>query len=168
MQKVIILRGAPASGKSTIAKSYRNFEKRVAWLKVDNFKDFFSEDSSLALEYVNRAAVATLEYLLDEGFSVVMEGVFQDTRAIGLAEEIAKLKSIPCHIFELAVPLKTLQQRDLTREGVPEGKRPALGNETIEKIFNKLKDNPYPDAIQLNTEKNNLYTCKLVIDNSFQ
>jgi predicted ABC-type ATPase len=87
MQKVIILRGVTASGKSTIAKSYRDFEKRIAWLKVDNFKDFFAADSTPALEYVNGSSVATLQYLLEQGFSVVMEGVFQKTDAIVKAVE---------------------------------------------------------------------------------
>jgi len=60
--KLLILRGAPASGKSSIAKKLRNFTKKIVWLKVDNFKAFFAEDSSLALDYVNEAALKTLEY----------------------------------------------------------------------------------------------------------
>lgn len=64
MQKLIIIRGAPASGKSTIAKSLRDFQKKIAWLKVDNFKDFFSEDGTLGLEYANEAAIVTLEFLV--------------------------------------------------------------------------------------------------------
>lgn len=76
MQKLIIIRGAPASGKSTIAKKLRDFKKKIVWLKVDNFKDFFSEDGTLGLEYANEAAVVTLKYLLNQGFSVIMEGIF--------------------------------------------------------------------------------------------
>ena len=47
------------------------------WLKVDNFNDFFAEDSTVvALKYVNGSAIATLSYLLDNNFSVVIDGVF--------------------------------------------------------------------------------------------
>ncbi len=46
-QFLVIIRGAPASGKSSIAKKLRNYSKKVAWLKVDNFKDFFSGEPSL-------------------------------------------------------------------------------------------------------------------------
>lgn len=165
MQRVIVLRGAPASGKSTIAKSYRDFNNKVIWLKVDNFKDFFSDDN--ALNYVNGSAVATLKYLLKEGFSVVMEGVFQNTEAIDQAKIIAKEFNVPIKVFELVVELEELKKRDLIREGVPEGKRLALGNKIIESIFNKLKNNPYSEAIKLDTAKNNLEECKEIINRSF-
>jgi len=42
-QFLVIIRSAPASGKTTIAKELRSFKDKVVWLKVDNFKDFFSE-----------------------------------------------------------------------------------------------------------------------------
>ncbi len=167
MQRVIILRGTPASGKTTIGKSYRNFSEKFVWLKVDNFKDFFADDSSIALPYVNGSAIATLKYLLEEGFSVVLDGVFQDITPIDSAVQLAGTMKIPVKVFELDVPLKVLQKRDLVREGVPEGKRPPLGNETIERIYNNLKNNPYKDAIKLNTEENNLEECKEIIDKSY-
>jgi len=168
MQRVIILRGTPASGKTTIAKKFRNFEEKVAWLKVDNFKDFFADDSSAALEYVNGAAVATLRYLLDKGFSVVMDGVFQDTAAIDEALKVAESKNVTAKVFELQVSLDTLLDRDKIREGVPEGLRPPLGGETITKIFNKLKENPYPESIPLDTEKNTLDQCIELISKEFE
>jgi len=131
-QRVIILRGAPASSKTSLAKIYRNFNEKVAWLKVDNFKDFFSEDATPALEYVNGSTVATLDYLIRQGFSVVVDGVFQNTIPIDEILEIAKKQDIPAKVFELTTSLETLQKRDAQREGVPEGLRKPLGNETIE------------------------------------
>jgi predicted kinase len=165
MQKLIILRGAPASGKSTLAKSFRCFENKYVWLKVDNFKPFFGSDE--ALPYVNGAAIATLIYILEQKFSVVMEGVFQDAKAIDEARIIADTLSIPVKVFELDVSLDALKKRDLVREGVPEGMRPALGDEVIEKIYNNLKNNPYPTAIRLNTKVNTIEACKKIIEDSF-
>jgi predicted kinase len=166
-QRVIVLRGTPASGKTTIARSYRNFDEKVAWLKVDNFKDFFAEDSSIALEYVNGSAIATLTYLLESGFSVVMDGVFQDTDAIQKAVEVCNKLQIVVKVFELEVSLETLKKRDLERDGVPQGLREPLGDEKIEQIYTKLKNNPYSEAITLNTEENNLEKCKEIIDELF-
>lgn len=166
-QRVIVLRGAPASGKTTIAKSYRCFDKKVAWLKVDNFKDFFAGDSSLALDYVNGSAIVTLKYLLEQGFVVVVDGVFQDTTAIDKMVSLSNKINIPIKVFELETSIEMLNKRDLEREGVPEGLRKPLGSETIEKLYNNLKNNPYPDAIKLNTEENSLDECKKIIDGSF-
>jgi predicted kinase len=166
-QRIIVLRGGPASGKTTIAKSYRNYEEKMVWLKVDNFKVFFSDDSSPSLKYVNGSAIATLDYLLDQGFSVIIDGIFQDTAAIDDALRIAKDKKIPIKVFELQTSLDTLKKRDLIRDGVPQDFRKPLGNKVIEEIYNNLKNNPYEGALKLDTENNNVEECKKIIDSSF-
>lgn len=166
-QRLIILRGAPASGKTNIAKKFRNFDKKIAWLKVDNFKDFFADDASSALSYVNGSAIATLAYLLKNGFSVVMDGIFQDTSAIDQAIKVAGGNNIPAKVFELTVSLGTLLERDKFREGVPQGLRPPMGYEAISRISNNLQDNSYPGAIKLDTEKNSIEKCTEIIKDSF-
>lgn len=167
-QKVIVLRGAPASGKSTIAKSFRDFDKKIAWLKVDNFKDFFAEDSSVALDYVNGSAIATLEYLLNNGFSVVMDGVFQNPRVLEQALSLSASKGVPCLVFELHAPLDVLQKRDKERDGVKEGLRPVLGNESIEHLYGVLKDTARKDAVKIDTSQNSVEECKEIILDSFK
>lgn len=68
-QFLVIIRGAPASGKTTIAKKLRDFKEKVVWLKVDNFKDFFSDNvSPEEQKFVDESALASLEYLLDQAF----------------------------------------------------------------------------------------------------
>jgi chloramphenicol 3-O-phosphotransferase len=158
-QFLIILRGTPASGKTTIARTMRNFENKIVWLKVDNFKDFFAEDSSIALKFVNGSAVATMSYLFDEGFSVVMDGVFQDTSAITDAVKIASERNIKNIVYEIECSLESLQERDRTREGVKEGFRKPLGDETIESIYKILKDSPYSNAQTINTENKTIEEC---------
>ena|SRR5258708_7789405 len=158
-QFLIILRGVTASGKSTISKRLRNFEEKTVWLKVDNFKDFFAEDSSNALEFVNGSAIATLDYLLDQGFSVVMDGVFQDTKAIDDAVNLAKSKNIKSIVYQIKCSLQEIQKRDQTRNGVKEGHRKPLENETITLIYQKLEDNPYPNSLSLDTEHLSVDQC---------
>lgn len=167
-QRLIILRGAPSSGKSTLAKRLRNFQEKVTWLKVDNFKDLFAEDATSALDYVNGAANVTLEYLLDQGFSVVMDGVFQNPHYIKKAVETANEREIPVRVFELEISLQVLQKRDKERVGVREGIRLPLGDETITRLFNTIKDNPYEGAIKLNTEQYLIEKCIDTINKSFE
>lgn len=79
MQKLIIIRGAPACGKSTIAERLRNFEKKIVWLKIDAFKGFFAADASEMLGVVHETAAATLEYLLRGRFFGSGGGYFPKT-----------------------------------------------------------------------------------------
>lgn len=167
MQKLIILRGAPSSGKSTIAKKMRNFDQRVVWLKVDSFKDFFDADATPALDYVHGCASATLEYLLNQGFSVVMEGVFQNPDYVQQAVDLANIKNISSKVFQLEVPLEELKIRDQNREGVKEGLRPALSMEVIERLYKIQNDKQYPRVIIIDTTINNIEQCIEIINKSF-
>lgn len=156
---LVILRGVPASGKTTIAKEFRNFDEKIAWLKVDNFKEFFAEDSSTALNYVNGSAIATLAYLFNQGFSVVMDGVFRETNAIDQALALAGEKNIKTIVYQIKCSLSVLQERDRTRLGVKEGCRKPLGDDVIAEIYQKLETNPYPNAKMLDTEHLSLQEC---------
>lgn len=158
-QTLIILRGAPASGKSSIAKKLRSFEKKVAWLKVDNFKPFFAEDASEALEYVNGSALSTLEYLLSKGFSVVMEGVFQDPSCIDDALEMARTKKIPAHAYELRCSLPALVERDKNRKEVKSGHRKPMDHSVLERIQKTLENNPSKGAEIFDVEDKSLDEC---------
>lgn len=166
-QFLVIIRGAPASGKTTIAKSLRSFAKKIVWLKVDNFKDFFSAEASLEEQrYVDECALETLEYLLEKGFSVVMEKIFFDPYIIPFAVEAAKKRNIIVKVFQIKCPLHILQARDKNRPGVKEGCRKPLGDETIEKLYNQLENTFYPEAIALDTEKNSIEECVRIIKES--
>jgi chloramphenicol 3-O-phosphotransferase len=151
-QCLVIIRGAPASGKSTIAKKLRDFQKKIVWLKVDNFKDFFSEDGTLGLEYANESAIVILDYLLGQGFSVIMEGIFQNTEYIAQAIKVAENRAIPYKVYQIKCSLSVLQKRDKERPGIKEGCRKPLGDEVIEKLYRIITDNPNPNAIILDTE----------------
>lgn len=162
-QVLVILRGAPSSGKSTIAKKLRDYDKKIVWLKVDNFKPFFSDNTDVIVDDVNKTALNSLNYLLDQGFSIIMEGIFQNPEYIQKAVDIAEKKNILSVVYQLDCPLKTLQERDKIREGVKEGCRKTLGDEVIERLFRTIVENPYQNSIRLNTEKTSLEQCLEII-----
>jgi chloramphenicol 3-O-phosphotransferase len=159
-QFLVIIRGAPASGKTTIARRFRDPDKRVVWLKVDNFKDFFSEDSNLSEQkYVDECALATLSYLLSDGFSVVMEKIFYDPFIIPKAVSLAKSKGVKVLIYQIRCPLEVLLERDKNRAGVREGFRKPLGDETVKKLFEQLENTFYSNAKELDTSVNTEDEC---------
>jgi tRNA uridine 5-carbamoylmethylation protein Kti12 len=168
-QFLVIIRGAPASGKTTIAKKLRNFRNKIVWLKVDNFKDFFSGNPSLReQQYVDECALVTLCYLLDKGFSVVMEKIFYNPSVIPLAVNEAKKRGIKVAVFQIRCSLAVLQERDRTRPGVKEGCRKPLGDKTIKRLYDQLEKTFYSGAIVLNTEELSVEECLRKIKESVE
>jgi len=165
-QFLVILRGAPASGKTTIAKRLRNFDKKIVWLKVDNFKDFFGEDTELQLLYAYQTSLPVLRYLLKNGFSVVMDGIFRDIHLdiLKQAVEEAEKQHVLFKVFQLTCPLQTLLERDRERVEETNGIRKPLGDGTLRKIYENINNNPYPDARPLNTQNNSIEQCIAIIE----
>lgn len=159
-QFLVIIRGSPASGKTTISKKLRDLKSRIVWLKVDNFKDFFSDDSKPEEQkFVDNCALVCLEHLLDQKFSVVMEKIFYDPFIIPLAEQAAQKRGIVCKIFQVKCSLSTLLQRDQTRPGIKEGCRKPLGVERIKTLHDHLEKTFYPKALVLDTENQSIDSC---------
>ena len=167
-QTLIILRGAPCSGKSTIGEQLRDFDSKIVWLHTDAYKSFFSNpNEDRILDDVMDACIVTLSNLLDKGFSVVYEGIFKKQEYILKAIQLAKGKNISVATYHLACSLGTLQKRDVDRKGVKEGCRKPLGEEIIESLFNKVQENPINEAITLNTEDKTLEECVELIKKNF-
>jgi len=159
-QFLVIIRGAPASGKTTIAKKMRNYEKKVAWLKVDNFKEFFAGIATLNEQrHVDEVALSALTYLLDNKFSVVMEKIFHDPYIIPLAIKEAEKRGVNTKVFQIYCPLSILQKRDRVRDGVKEGCRKPMGDKVIEMIHNQLEKTYYSEAIKLDTGQLSIEQC---------
>ena len=165
-QCLIVLRGGPASGKTTLGERLRNEKEKIVWLKTDNFKPFFSDSGEFS-EVISQTALASLNHLLDHGYSIIYEGIFQNPRYANEAMKLAQEKNISAYAYHLTCSLKTLQERDLTRIGVKEGCRKPLGNEVIENIFNNIKNNPIKDTVKLDTEKLSIEECLNIIRKNF-
>lgn len=168
VQKLVILRGAACSGKTAIAEPIRNYDTKVAWISIDNFKRIFSNFQDSALDDVNKSAVTALKDILDRKFSVIVDGIFKKPEHIEAFITEAKVRNIPVVIYQLDCSLKTLKQRDKSRRGVKEGWFPPLGNEVIESLYRKVVENPIEGAINLNTEELSLEECVQTVKKNFE
>jgi chloramphenicol 3-O-phosphotransferase len=167
-QKLVILRGAACSGKTTIAESIRNYDGKIAWISIDNFKRIFSNFLDSALDDVNKSAVLTLNDILNRGFSVIADGIFKKPEHLHALIAVAKEKNIPFIIYQLDCSLETLKKRDKTRKGVKAGWFPPLGDELIESLYRKVVENPIENAIHLDTEKLSLEECIRIVKKNFE
>lgn len=167
-QALIILRGAPASGKTTIGQSLRNKEKKIVWLKIDNLKPFFSKDFGDSLDEVNKASLAILNSFLNDGYNVIFDGIFKNPDHALDAIKLAESKNIPVVVYQLSCSLQTLQKRDRTRPGIKEGCRKPLGDELIESLYNKVESNPIEGVLKLDTENQTIDQCSEIIRKNFE
>jgi predicted kinase len=165
-QVLIILRGAPCSGKTTLGKNLRNFEKKITWLSLDYMKPIFSEFKDETLEAANEASLNTLNYLFEQEYSVVFDGIFKNPEHLKKAIKIADNRNIPIVIYQLECSLKTLLARDKNRAWVKRGADP-LGDGLITSLYEKVINNPIKEAIKLNTEEKSLEECLKIIRKNF-
>lgn len=165
-QALIILRGAPASGKTTLGERLRNKENKVVWLKIDNLKPFFSEDWGDSLDEVNKLALSMIDTLLNDGFSVVFDGIFKNPQHALDAKNLAESKNIPCVIYQLECSLEELQKREDERS--TKMNRDHFGKDMIERLYDKVINNPIEGAILLNTETQSIDECLQVIRKNFE
>lgn len=164
-QSLVILRGAPASGKTTLGEKLRSKEHKVVWLKIDNLKPFFSEDWGDSLDEVNSIALAILDKLLTDGFSIVFDGIFKNPDHALAAVKLAKSKNVPVVVYQLTCSLETLQKREDERS--QKFQRDHFGKDMIERLYLKVINNPIEGAITLDTEKFSIEDCLAIIRKNF-
>ncbi len=167
-QKLVIVRGTACSGKTTICKEIRDFDRKITWLSIDKVKNIFSDSRDDALDDVNKSALITLRDLLDRDYSVIMDGIFKKPEHIQGAIQIGKDKNIPVIVYQLECSLQALKDRDRDREGVKQGLWEPLGDELIESLYRKVEENPIEGAIKLNTEEKSSQECIEIIGKNFE
>lgn len=167
-QQLVILRGTSCSGKTTIAESLRDYDSKIAWISIDNFKRIFSNFQDSALDDVNKSALISTSDILDRGFSIVVDGIFKKPEHAHAIIEAGKVRNVTVTIYQLDCSLEALKFRDKSRKGVKEGWFPPLGDELIEGLYRKVVDNPIDGAIHLDTEKLSIDECLKIVKKNFE
>jgi predicted kinase len=164
-QTLVIVRGAPASGKTTLCSQLRDTENKIAWLSVDGIKPIFSNFDDRDIDISYQTALEVLKFLLEHGYSVVFDGIFvrpEHQEYLQQALQIAEEKGVQVKIYQLTVSLETALKRHSKREWAREGEKEAA-LETVKRLHEKVKNAPIEGAIELNTEESSLEECVNVI-----
>ena len=124
--RLIILRGSPAVGKSTVASKVAslNSAKKKAHIGIDNFQLYDRRSMSVDREKlaIRNAALLTKNFLREE-FDVVVDYVFDDTEDQNqfinfiFGSELIKLDTIYVQQFYLDAPLEKIIKRNQSRSG---------------------------------------------------
>lgn len=124
--RLIILRGAPAVGKSTIASKVAslNSAKKKTHIVVDNFQTYDLRPMSKDREKlaIRNSALLAKNFLL-EGFDVVVDYVFDDVEDqrqfmdFIFGDKLGMLDTIYVQQFYLDAPIDKIVKRNQSRSG---------------------------------------------------
>ena len=124
--RLIILRGSPAVGKSTIASKVAslNSAKKKTYIAIDNFQLYDLRPMSKDREKlaIRNAALLTKNFLF-ERFDVIIDYVFDDIEDqkqfinFILGDTLVKLDTIFVQQFYLDAPIEKIIKRNQSRSG---------------------------------------------------
>jgi chloramphenicol 3-O-phosphotransferase len=169
-QTLVIVRGAPASGKTAICSNLRDTDNKIAWVSVDGVKPIFSNFDDRDVDISYKTTLALIRYLFDEGYSVVFDCIAANPKHLEDLNQLIQLaqdKNIRVKIYQLECSLDILLERHMKREYV-KSRDLQTESETVERIYNKIQANPLSDALKLDTEKSSLEECLEIIRENFQ
>lgn len=139
--KLVVLRGLPASGKSTYAaqlvvrESYKRFNRDDLRTMIDN--NIYSKPNEA---FITKVMYIMIEVALKNGYNVVVDNTNFAPYQIRSCREIARRTNADIDFRDFDVPLETCIARDLQRDNG------RVGKEVITKMHAQwFKDNKFPD-----------------------
>lgn len=124
--RLIILRGSPAVGKTTISKKIASMDsaKKKARIPVDDFQLYDARKPCISREKfaIRNAAILTKSFLLED-YDVVVDYVFDDLKdedefmSLLFGDTLGKLKDVYVQKFYLDAPLEKVLKRNQSRSG---------------------------------------------------
>ena len=147
------------TGKSTVAKMLRDKIPNSVWINVDRlkrfFKDFYRKKSPRReREALYKAVKEMVRVFLEENYSVIVEGLFIETKGIDLMVDLARKGRVPYEIFEFYAPREILIKRDSERNMSVIG-----GLKVLDRLTKEVLSNPCPQAVKINTSKYSAEEC---------
>lgn len=112
-QQLILFRGPPGAGKTTISWEVKKQKPDLAVIKFDLLRRMVSEnpDPSASKNLTIKMTENLARFLLKQGRSVLVEGVFFFESEIEPFYQLSRQYKIPFKIFTLSAPLSVLKKR---------------------------------------------------------
>lgn len=120
--RLMILRGAPGVGKSTISKSINkiNSANKRTYISVDAIQHLDLRNPSKSKEQLGiKNAALLVGSFLSEGFDVVLDYVFDNTEDIDITLDVIRKFNVDffLQIFYLDAPIECVVKRNQSRSG---------------------------------------------------
>lgn len=151
---VIVIRGAPSTGKTTTAYEIRRKLPNSFILSIDNLIAMNVPEEVIGDERIEswgemrpfgqELGHVLTSYLLKKEKNVIIEEMLPDVAGIKKLVKLASSLEAKPFVFELTAPPGTIMRREKMRKH-PNPEKP------VKMIMNLLAKNPYPKAIKIDT-----------------
>jgi predicted kinase len=173
--KLIIINGAPGSGKTSVAEEVHRSMPPLSFLfKFDAQRRFLKDrhqNKQEARTLIYEVCKGVVEKCFGQGKDVMCEGVFPDAYFLNDLENIANQFHTQVYEFILHADKQTIIERSTNRpmpaDALPDSKQ--VGDEIVEKYWNQIEvlKNERALAKQIDVKQNNLQqVVNLIIKNS--
>ncbi|MEA3485720.1 MAG: AAA family ATPase [Candidatus Aerophobetes bacterium] len=153
-QVLIILRGAPATGKTAICKSIREKRPQTICISFDAVRGFICKNPRRYKVLASEATACLAEFFLKKGFSVTVEELFIHKKEIDCFFSLGKKQNVPVYLFELEASFQDILKRN------PKRAIPVYGGvENMKRLTRLVSENPDPRAIKIDTSKHSVKEC---------
>lgn len=151
---VIVIRGAPSTGKTTTAHEIRRKLSNSFILSIDNLIAMNVSEEVIGDERIeswgemrplgHELGHVLTSYLLKRGKNVIIEEMLPDVAGIKKLVKLASSWGANPFVFELTAPLEIIKRREKMRK-YPDPEKP------VKMIIDLLTKNPYPKVIKIDT-----------------
>jgi predicted kinase len=144
--KLIILQGPPASGKSTFAKDYAKENKNCIIVNRDNIrlmtKGFY--DCKNYEDYISEIEISCVKNGLNMGYDVIVDATNLNHKTISKWEKLANDISVDIEFKEFYIPFKEAVERDQKRG---ENGGISVGKKVLDRFYRTYYKEKYENEI---------------------
>jgi predicted kinase len=143
MSHIVLMRGLPASGKSTHARSliekngnYKRVNRDELRMMIDNGKHSTSKE-----KYIRKVELAIADLYLAEGFNIIVDDCNLSEHAMSMWREFAREHKVQMEVKDFTdIPVEECIERDRRRPNY-------VGEQVIRKMYKDfLQVKPHPPA----------------------
>ncbi len=158
-QSVIILRGGPATGKSTVGQALRDQMGNAICISVDAIIAMIKRDFSLTTKrWAHMGARHLADLFVHHGWHVIFEELFIGDKSIQNIQEWAKIQGLSCHLFHLTADPKDVHVRNMAS-----GRGGVLTEERLITLTRLVEESIPPNAHIINTSAHSVEQCVGII-----
>ncbi|MCL4390205.1 MAG: AAA family ATPase [Patescibacteria group bacterium] len=153
-QFLLILRGGPSSGKTSISNLISERVAKVARIRVDSLiacllPQAYSVSDWIEVRPLGHEMARNLaKLLLHQGYNVIIEEMFPEHEFITKLVQIGEQEAQKVLVVELTVDLNEALRREEVRGDINIDRRGE-----IEKLINTIAANSYPDSLRIDSAK---------------